>query len=192
MIRMTARHWQMAALTGVLVTTVWACAETSTVPAAPTEAERVARGEYLVSTMGCHDCHTPWKMGPNGPEPDMTLALSGHQASEILPPPPPPSGPWIMTAAATNTAWAGPWGISYTQNLTPDMETGLGGYSEEQFIQTIRDGKKQGRGRDLLPPMPWTVYRNLTDDDLKAMYAYLRTVKPIQNRVPDPVIAEMQ
>jgi mono/diheme cytochrome c family protein len=157
------------------------------------QADRVKRGDYLVNTMGCNDCHTPLKMGPNGPEPDMTLFLSGHPAALKLPPPPKPTEAWIASINATGTAYAGPWGISYTQNLTPDPETGIPSlYTEEQFIMTIREGKKQGRGRALLPPMPWPVIRNLTDDDLKAIYAYLKTIKPIKNRVPEPVIAEMK
>jgi hypothetical protein len=86
----------------------------------------------------------------------------------------------------------GPWGISYTQNITPDPETGIGNYTEDQFVMTIREGRKQGRGRALLPPMPWPVIRNFSDEDLKSIYAYLRTVKPIKNKVPDPVIAEMK
>jgi len=161
-------------------------------PAQISKADMVKRGDYLVNSMGCGDCHTPMKMGPNGPEPDMTRFLSGHQADEKLPPPPAPSGPWIVTVSGSGTAWSGPWGISYTQNLTPDMETGLGNYSEAQFVMTIREGKKQGRGRDILPPMPWQVFKNLTDDDLKSIYAYLRTVKSVKNRVPDPVIAPMK
>jgi mono/diheme cytochrome c family protein len=163
--------------------------------AKPTEmskADMVKRGEYLVSATGCHDCHTPHKMGQQGPEPDMTLALSGHQAGQKLPPPPAPNGPWIFSGTGSFTAWSGPWGISYTANLTPDPETGLGNYTEEQFVMTIREGKKQGRGRALLPPMPWPVIRNFSDEDLKSIYAYLRTVKQIKNKVPDPVIAEMK
>lgn len=152
--------------------------------------DAVKRGEYLVMGSGCHDCHTPHKLGPQGPEPDMALALSGHQANVKFPPPPAASGPWIGMFAATMTAWAGPWGISYSANLTPDAETGLGSYTEAQFVQAIRDGKKQGRGRPLLPPMPWPMIRNYSDDDLKAIFAYLRTLKPIKNKVPEPVIAE--
>ena len=162
-------------------------------PKQMSKAEMVRRGDYLVNSMGCGDCHTPFKMGPNGPEPDMSRFLSGHPETEKLPPPPAPSGPWIANISHTFTAYAGPWGVSYTQNLTPDPETGVAGtYTEAQFIMTIREGKKQGRGRALLPPMPWPVIRNLTDDDLKAIFAYLQTVKPVKNRVPDPVIAEMQ
>src|SRR5688572_5524004 len=92
-----------------------------------TDAASVERGAYLVRAMGCNDCHTPWKMGPRGPEPDMTRALTGHPADVVMPPPPSlPPGPWIWMGAATNTAFAGPWGVSFTANLTPDPETGLG------------------------------------------------------------------
>jgi len=149
------------------------------------------RGAYLVSIMGCHDCHTPFKMGPNGPEPDMTRALSGHpeqigalKAANVGP------EPWTWASAATNTAFSGPWGISYTFNLTPDRNTGIGIWTEEMFITAIRTGKHMGHARPILPPMPWPVYRNATDDDLKAVFAYLRTLEPITNHVPDAVPTE--
>jgi mono/diheme cytochrome c family protein len=144
------------------------------------------RGAYLVNAMGCHDCHTPHKMGASGPEPDLSRMLSGHQQTEQLPPPPAASGPWIGSTAATMTAWSGPWGISYTANLTPDPDTGLGQWTEQQFVDTIRNGRHQGRGRQLLPPMPWPAFRNLSDDDLKAIFAYLRTIPAIKNKVPPP------
>jgi mono/diheme cytochrome c family protein len=160
-------------------------------PAPMSKADMAKRGEYLVNAVGCQDCHTPYKMGPQGPEPDMSLALSGHQAGQKLPPAPAANGPWISSSTGS-TAWSGPWGISYTANLTPDPETGLGNYTEEQFVMTIREGKKQGRGRALLPPMPWPAFRNFSDEDLKSIYAYLRTIKPIKNKVPEPVIAEMK
>ena len=117
----------------------------------------------------------------------MSRMLSGHPASMKLPPPPAPSGPWIVAVAATNTAWSGPWGISFTANLTPDRETGLGSWSRDTFIQTIRAGRHMGRGRPLLPPMPVPVYRNFSDDELGAIFTYLQTIKPIDNRVPEPV-----
>lgn len=151
-----------------------------------TKQQIIARGEHLVTTAGCHDCHTPLKMGANGPEPDMSRMLSGHPAGMKLPPPPAPSGPWIAAVAATNTAWSGPWGISYTANLTPDMETGLGSWSRDTFVQTIRTGRHLGRGRPVLPPMPIPAYRNFTDDELGAIFAYLQTIKPLVNKVPEP------
>lgn len=152
-------------------------------------ADVVKRGEYLVKGVGCGDCHTPMKMGPKGPEPDVSRLLAGHPADMTLPPAPKPAGPWIVASSATATAWAGPWGVSYTANLTPD-ETGLGPWTEQQFVDTIRSGRHQGRGRPILPPMPWEAFSHFTDDDLKAIFAYLRTVKPVSNKVPDPIIAE--
>jgi len=155
-------------------------------PAAP--AATIARGKYLVDTGGCHDCHTPKKMGANGMEPETAKLLAGHVDTPPLPPPPKlPEGPWVAVAAGDLTAWSGPWGISYAMNLTPDAETGLGGWTEPMFVSTIRNGKHMGTGRPILPPMPWQTLRNLTDDDLKAIFAYLRTVPAVKNRVPLPV-----
>jgi hypothetical protein len=148
----------------------------------------VARGKYLVNTSGCHDCHTPFKLGPNGPEPDMSRMLSGHPEALVMPPAPTlPAGPWLVTSAATNTAFAGPWGVSFTANLTPDADTGLGQWTLKDFMSTIRTGRHMGRGRPVLPPMPIPVYNNFTDADLEAVYAYLRTVPTIKNRVPEPL-----
>ena len=100
-----------------------------------------------------------------------------------------PSGSVTIVTGDANCEWAGPWGISYTRNLTPDRETGLGSWTEQQFVETIRNGRQQGRGRQLLPPMPWPAYRNMTDADLKAIFAYLKTIPAISNKVPDPMIA---
>lgn len=154
----------------------------------PADPARVERGKYLVSTQGCHDCHTPFELGPNGPEPDMSRALTGHPARLVMPPPPElPPGPWLWLGAASNTAFAGPWGVSFTANLTPDPETGLGKWSEEMFIQAIRTGRHEGKGRPILPPMPWPMYRNLTDEDLKSIFAYLQSLPPVVNKVPQPI-----
>ena len=120
--------------------------------------------------------------------PPTTRLYSGHPQQLKMPPAPTlPEGPWVMIAGATNTAWAGPWGVSFTANLTPDIETGLGRWSEADFIRTIRTGRHMGRGREVLPPMPIALYNHFTDRDLKAVYAYLRTIPPIRNKVPDPV-----
>lgn len=154
-----------------------------------TKAAQVERGKYLVNFGGCHDCHTPLKMGPKGPEPDMSRALSGHPQDLKVSPPPKVEGPWMATVSGTMTAWAGPWGISYSRNLTPDEVSGLGIWTEDMFVKTMRTGRHMGVSRPLLPPMPWQSINKLNDQDLKAIYAYLRTVKPIRNEVPDPVIA---
>ena len=159
----------------------------ATAPAQPTGAQ-LERGRYLVTTSGCHDCHTPWKMGAQGPEPDMSRMLSGHPQEVVMPPAPRlPEGPWVGTMAATNTAWSGPWGTSFTANLTPDGETGLGRWTLENFREAIRTGRHMGRGRPILPPMPYPMYRHMTDEDLAAIFAYLQTIPAIQNRVPDPL-----
>jgi hypothetical protein len=131
--------------------------------------------------------HPTWKMGPKGPEPDMGRMLSGHPESMQLPPAPQPSGPWIVSAAATNTAWSGPWGVSFTANLTPDAETGLGKWTQANFTQTIRTGRHMGRGRAILPPMPIPMYKHFTDADLEAIFTYLKSIPPVKNRVPEPI-----
>lgn len=156
--------------------------------AADSTSDRIRRGEYLVSTSACHDCHTPFKMGDNGPEWDMDRMLSGHPENAAVTEGPALSGPWVAAVSATNTAWAGPWGISFTANLTPDPETGvLRDYSEEQFVQAMRTGRHLGMGRPILPPMPWPVYGQMTDEDLGAIYAYLQQIPPIRNAVPAPL-----
>jgi hypothetical protein len=162
-------------------------AAASTEPISPDSMAK--RGAYLVSIMGCNDCHTPKKMGPNGPEFDMDRMLSGHPSDvPVAKFDTGTSKNWILFNQML-TNYVGPWGISYSANLTPDS-TGTGSWTEAQFIKAIREGKYTGldNTRPLLPPMPWPEYRNATDDDLKAIFAYLRTIKPIKNVVPTATI----
>lgn len=155
--------------------------------------EPAKRGEYLVSTTGCDDCHTPKTMGADGlPSPDMSRRLAGHAAGAPYPTwqPSDLSDRTALVLSDPNlTAWAGPWGVSFSANLTPDEETGLGGWTEDAFVQAMRTGKHQGQpnGRPILPPMPWQSLANMTDDDLKAIWAYLQTITPVNNAVPTPV-----
>lgn len=145
----------------------------------------VERGRYLVTVQDCNGCHTPFVNG----EPDLTRRLQGHpQEIKISSAPKLPPG-WSISINDTNTAWAGPWGVSFTSNLTSDKATGIGGWTEERFIYAIRHGKSMGiaAGHTLMPPMPWKMYSNLTDADLKAIFAYLKTVPPISNKVPSPL-----
>ena len=153
-----------------------------------TQAEMIALGKYIVHTGGCDDCHTPKIFTERGFIFDTTRSLSGFPNGEVLasidmdmikP------GNWILGDKHLG-AWAGPWGISYASNLTPDKATGIGTLSEEMFIKTLREGKYMGVGRPILPPMPWEVLRLKTDQDLKAIYAYLMSIKPINNLVPQP------
>src|SRR5262245_24478514 len=147
---------------------------------------RIVRGKYLVSAMGCSGCHTPRTLGPAGPRSDESRFLSGHPEGSVLGPPPPlASTTWVALSSRDGTAWAGPWGISYSANLTPDENTGIGSWSEETFVQAIRTGRHMGVSRPILPPMPWGAFRNLNDEDLRSIYAYLRTVPAVHNRVPD-------
>jgi mono/diheme cytochrome c family protein len=151
------------------------------------QTDRIARGKYLVTYGDCNACHTPLKMGLKGPEPDFSKMLSGHPEKAQLPPPPKlDNTPWFA-ATAGMTAWAGPWGISYAANLTPDKNTGIGIWTEDMFIKAMRTGKHMGYGRDILPPMPWHSIGALSDEDLKAVLAFLRSVPAIANRVPEPL-----
>mgnify|MGYP005756102131 CR=1 FL=1 len=146
------------------------------------------RGRYLVTVSVCGDCHTPLKMGEHGPEPDMSRFLAGHPQELVMPTAPAlPEGPWQVVSSATVTAWNGPWGTSFTANLTPDEDTGLGLWTYENFRDTIRSGRHLGRGREILPPMPIPMFRHFSDADLKAIYAYLRSIPPVSNRVPEPL-----
>ena len=152
--------------------------------------DMIKRGDYLVTIASCNDCHSPKVFTPQGvPLPDSTKLLSGHPGTATMPPIYAKSlqpGSW-MGMAPDITAFSGPWGISYAANLTPDSATGIGAWSEETFINTIRTGKHLGNGRDILPPMPWPFIARMTDDDLKSVYAYLRSLPAISNRVPGPV-----
>jgi len=126
-------------------------------------------------------------------KPDMTRRLSGHPAESAVAPVPnavlSPEG-WAFIGNADMTAWAGPWGISFASNLPPHPN-GLGLWTEDQFIETLRTGTHLGVGRSVLPPMPWPAYRNMSDEDLRAVYAYWKTLPPIPNLVPKPVSPEV-
>src|SRR6185503_6007454 len=103
-------------------------------------AAAVERGRYLVTIGGCNDCHTPFKMGANGPEPDLSRMLSGHPESVVITSAPViEGGPFIWAGTHTNTAFAGPWGVSFARNLTPDENTGIGAWDETIFMNTIRN-----------------------------------------------------
>lgn len=134
-----------------------------------------ARGAQLVSLGGCHDCHTP-KLRDG--RPNVALELSGHPANA-------PLAPEVVGGVSTNmllTSWRGPWGMTLSRNLTPDKETGIGNWSLEDFTRTIRTGVNP-RGEVIRPPMPIAFLQNLPDSDLRSIYAYLMSVKPIRNSV---------
>lgn len=169
---------------------VAACNQPATSAATPAPIA-VERGKMLVIGGACHDCHTPKKLGPKGPEPDMDRMLSGHPEGIKIAAPykPAPGSSWTIAITDDLTAWSGPWGVSFPANLTPDTLTGLrsGVWTEALFIKALRTGKHMGTARDILPPMPWNFYGQLSDDDLKAIWAYLGTIPAIKNHVPDPI-----
>jgi hypothetical protein len=153
---------------------------------AVTQDSLIKRGDYLVSTMGCDDCHSPRAFGPDGVHIIPEQRLGGHQASVQL-------GPidtselskgWVLMSMVGNAA-VGPWGVSYAANITSDS-TGIGMWTEEQFFRAMRKGLYKGLegNRPLMPPMPWEVYKNLSDEDLSAIFAYLKSTRPVKNPVP--------
>lgn len=172
----------------ILVVFLTACNQNQPEKKVLSEKEMIERGKYLVTAGGCHDCHSPKVFGPQGPKIDETKILSGHPAEmqlaefdpAILGP-----GKYILFTQDV-TAAIGPWGASFAANLTPDNETGIGTWQPEMFINALRTGKHLGAGRSILPPMPWEMVGKLTDEDLKAIFAYLKSIPPIKNKVPDP------
>jgi mono/diheme cytochrome c family protein len=126
----------------------------------PPASDPVKRGEYLVQTIGCGHCHTP---GGIYGEPDPTRFLSGSEVG-----------------------WKGRWGVSYPRNLTPDSATGIGTWTAEQIVTALRTLKRPD-GSTLHLPMPWNHFVYLSEDDSKAIAAYLKSVPPVMHKVPDYV-----
>jgi len=177
-----------------------ACSNAKTDPPAPdpTAAKesfgghesQVKWGESLVKNGGCNDCHTPKKMGPNGPEDDLSLLLSGHPAQ--MPPPDfdaKEAAKKGLIVTQTFTSWTGPWGTTYAVNLTSDA-SGIGGWKEEQFIKALHERKWMGLEgtRPLMPPMSMMPATRMNDDELKAIFAYLKTTAPVKNVAPQAVL----
>lgn len=155
-------------------------------PAIISQDSLIKKGQYLVTILGCNDCHSPKRMGTNGPELIPELVLSGYQSTTQLLPMPNDAlkNGWTLFYPDL-TAGVGPWGVSFAGNLTPD-ETGIGSWSREQFKIAITKGKFKGMedGRPLLPPMPWQNYVNMADEDVTAIYTYLKSLTPVKNVVP--------
>jgi len=154
-----------------------------------TDEQMIERGEFLITAGGCDDCHTPKNFGPKGPELDMTRRFSGHPEGTPIPP--------VDTTLLHQWAYlshdltmaVGPWGVTFSANLTPDNKTGIGTWQPEMFINAMKTGKHLGvaDGRPILPPMPWQSVARLSEEDLKAMFVYLKTLPAVKNEVPDPI-----
>ena len=153
---------------------------------------QIQRGRELVAASNCSDCHSPKIETPEDDlTPDPERLMSGYPEGTLLPDLPYENigaEGWERVVYTTDmTVWVGPWGVSFSANLTPDPDTGIGTWTPDLFIQTIRTGTHMGMGRALIAPMPWEDYAHYSDEDLLAIYAYLRTLPPIRNRVPAPI-----
>lgn len=188
----TSSHKVLNVLAASLALALGACSAGRPAPAADPAAHRVARGRQLVSIGGCNDCHTPMKFDAElgMPVPDMTRMLSGHPqggpdpASTL-------SGHDIAAIGPTFTSFRLPFGVVYPANLTPDKDTGLGGWTEEMFVRAMRTGRHMGgSGRPILPPMPWMTLAQQSDADLKAIFAYLQSLPALRNDVPAPKVPD--
>lgn len=156
-------RWTFVSLTmGAVVTAVVAvsCTQAPRGPVEMTAAEKIARGKLISYSSGCIDCHTP---GTSYGATDTTWMLSGSELG-----------------------WEGPWGVTYPSNLTPDMETGIGSWSEEDIITAFRTGHRPDQTQ-LLPPMPWLSYSQVSDADAHALAAYIKSLPPIHHKAPDRI-----
>lgn len=138
-------------------------------PASAYTPDQVAHGQYLVELIGCAVCHTDG-------------ALAGER--EL--------GDWLA-GSDVGIAFSNPMenkdpGVVFPSNLTPDPKTGIGRWSDEDLVAAIRQGVDR-HGRRLIQVMPWLIYETISDDDAQAIVAYLRSLPPIENRVPDNVPA---
>lgn len=121
---------------------------------------QIARGGYLVGIAGCNDCHTP---GYFFGKPDMARYLGGSDVGFEIP----------------------GLGVFVGRNLTPDKETGLGDWSDDQIVAALQTGVRPD-GRMLAPIMPWHAFASLTADDVNAVVAFLRSLPPVEHAVPGP------
>jgi len=155
----------------------------------PTPEQLVKRGEYLVTIMGCNDCHSPKSVGAQSSQMIPELMLSGYPSDRPLLKV--ETGAfkkgWVLLNSDLTSA-AGPWGVSFAANLTSDP-TGIGSWTEDNFKRALKEGKFKGMpgGRTLLPPMPWFNYANISDEDVSAIFAYLKSTPPVRNVVPAPI-----
>ena len=174
------RRWPLLlGALGALSLIAAACALNSSQEKLPADWEQTSyleRGDYLVNHLGhCDGCHTP--LGRDG-QPDMSHFLSGVPAKFAGAKAGPPQV----------AGFPGPRGARfYAKNLTPDPETGLGRWSEEQFIQTFRTGMRPDGVKYAISPMEWNIYANMKKEDVRAIYRYLRTLKPIANKPPEDI-----
>ncbi|MBK8089109.1 MAG: c-type cytochrome [Chitinophagaceae bacterium] len=184
----------LVAITVIVIFLINSCntqpVEQKETAAAPSAEDNLKEGERLVAALDCEICHSPKRMGPKGPEVIPEFRFGGHQAGTQLPPIEEKAlkSGWVLFAPDF-TSFVGPWGQSYSGNISSDS-TGIGMWTEDQFKKVIREGKFKGldNTRPILPPMPWEAYKNLTDDEISKVFAFLKTTKPVKNVVPQAKI----
>lgn len=189
---MSQRSLAILVLPVLCLLSLGACKEPVAEGSGNRQPNRIERGRQLVAIGGCNDCHTPLRMDPEIglPVPDMTRMLSGHPQGAPAPKSTLAQGDNAVIGP-TFTAFRLPFGVVYTANLTPDKDTGLGGWTEEMFMSAMRTGRHMGgQGRPILPPMPWAGVNTLPDEDLRALFAYLRSIPAVRNDVPAPEVPE--
>ncbi len=134
---------------------------------APENRGQVERGKYMVELLGCGSCHTDGALTGN---PDLEQPLAGSSTG----------------IAYTNPLQHKYPGVVYPSNITPDVETGIGGLSDQQIVNAVRAGADRHAGRRITV-MPWQGYARMTIEDVNAIVAYLRSIEPVRNKIPDTV-----
>ena len=133
----------------------------------PFDRDQIDRGEYLVELLACGACHTN---GAFDGAPDMSRPLAGSDTGIA----------WTNPLESENPA------VVYPPNITPDEKTGIGRWSDRQIANAIRAGAGRHTNRRIAA-MPWQAYAKINDDDVDAIVAYLRSIKPIRHKVPEAV-----
>ena len=150
--------------------------------------EQINEGEILVLEGRCNYCHTP-EVGPG--DINFGKVLYGHPSHEKipeLPKVPVGSQQWFeFVSELDSTVWIAGDKIVFSANITPDKETGIGNWSDKDFINTIRTGIHPGWKKKLDKPMPWLDYAKLSNKQLTSIYSYLMSQQPVINKVPGPV-----
>ncbi len=155
--------------------------------------ERIEIGQAVVEGWNCTFCHSPQIQGPDGKFiADPKRFMSGHPSDEELPTVP----DMVMTSPEwmefldnlDSTVWATDNLIVFSANLTPDDETGIGTWSETEFVETIREGRHKGIERRIKYPMPWQELSELSNEELLSVYEYLMTLEPVDNKVPPSIV----
>ncbi len=155
--------------------------------------ERMEIGQAIVEGWNCSFCHSPQIKGPDGKAmPDPKRYMSGHPADEPIPTVPDmvlTSPEWMeFLDNLDSTVWATDNLVVFSANLTPDDETGIGTWTEAEFVETIRQGRHRGIERRLKYPMPWRELGELSDEELLSVYEYLMTLEPVKNKVPPSIV----